>query len=391
MHFDTFHELTKPGGTAMKKYILFSFILCIVAFSGISVSAQCDPSYGSQIKCSYYNEGYNDGANDARSNRNSDYRRYRNKYESRYEADFRNGYNAGYDSVRGSGDRWTLSQRSAYDSGYTIGQSDRRSGGQTRSNESNSARYDQNIGLYFQQGYFDGFNNRQRQYDVPINGVPPVFPPFPGGGGGGGGGTAGSASWSGRVDDRANVIIRGNQVYAENVSGTGVQTTYQNVNGNLRRASTINVQKREGRGSISVIQQPNRSNNFTGIVQIYDPKSGYGNYRLDITWAGGINVDEPYQSGSVRWRGRVDQTVNIIIDGSDVQSQDMSGGGLSNVNFNINGYLAHRGGTVSVRKRGGRGSVTVLQQPSRYNDFTAIVQVFDPQGGADNYDVEITW
>src|SRR5882757_8658393 len=116
--------MKKPGGSAMKKYILFFLIIGVIAFGGISASAQCDPNYGSQIKCSYYNEGYSDGANDARSNRNSDYRRHRNKYENRYEADFRNGYNAGYDSVQGSGNRWTQSQRSAYDSGYTIGQSD---------------------------------------------------------------------------------------------------------------------------------------------------------------------------------------------------------------------------------------------------------------------------
>ena len=372
----------------MKKHILFFFIIGMIAFGGISVSAQCDLNTTSQIRCSFYNEGYQDGAADARNNRNSDYRRYKDKYERKYEDNYRDGYNAGYESVRQTTNRWTFSQRSAYDSGYTIGQSDRRQSNQSRSNQSNEGQYDQTIGLYFQQGYFDGFNNRPRQYDVPITGIPPIYPPNPGGGGG----TTGSASWNGRVDDRANIFIRGNTIYAQNVSGNGVQTNYQNVNGVLpRRATTINVRKTEGRGRVSVIQQPNRSNDFTAIVQIYDSKGGSGNYKIDITWAGAVNVEEPYQSGSVRWRGRVDQTVNISISGSDVYSQDMSGGGLSNVNFNITGYLAHRPGSVNVRKRDGRGSVTVLQQPSRYNDFTAIVQIFDPNGGADNYDLEITW
>jgi hypothetical protein len=33
----------------------------------------------------------------------------------------------------------------------------------------------------------------------------------------------------------------------------------------------------------------------------------------------------------------------------------------------------------------------VLQQPSRENDYTAVIQVFDPDGGADNYDLEVSW
>ena len=73
-----------------------------------------------------------------------------------------------------------------------------------------------------------------------------------------------------------------------------------------------------------------------------------------------------------------------MISGTNVWSQDMSGGGLSGVDFSINGYLANRPGSVNVRKRDGRGTVTVLPQPSRNNDFTAIVQIFDPNGGADN-------
>lgn len=366
----------------MKKNFLFFFILCIIAFGGISVSAQCDPNTTSPIKCSYYNEGYQDGASDASNNRNSDYRRYRNKYERKYEDNYRDGYNAGYDSGRPAASRWTYSQRSAYDSGYTIGQSDRRQSNQSRANENNPGQYDQNIGLYFQQGYYDGFNNRQRQYDVPLTN----YPPNPGGG------QSGTASWDGRVDDRANIIIRGSSIYAENVSGNGVQINYQNVNGSLpQRATTISARRTEGRGQVSVIQQPNRSNNFTAIVQVHDPKSGAGKYKIEISWERSANVEEPYRSGSVSWRGRVDQTVNIMISGGDVQSQDMSGGGLSNVTHNINGYLAHRPGSVNVRKQNGRGTVTVLQQPSWENDFTAIVQIFDPNSGADNYEIEISW
>lgn len=366
----------------MKKQFLFFAILFTLAFGGISVSAQiqCDRN-STPIKCGYYDEGYMDGVADGNSNRSSDYRRYRSKFESQYENNYRTGYEAGYDSVRPS-TRWSYSQRNAYDSGYDIGQNDRRGGGQNRPAESNRG-YDQNIGLYFQQGYNDGFSNRRRTYDVPLSGN--NYPPPPSGGNS-------NATWSGRVDDRANIIIRGNNITVENVSGNGVQTTDQNVSRALPRRSTIvSAQKIEGRGDVTVIQQPSQFNNYTAIIQVYDRSGGAGNYRIDMSWAGSSNVEEPYQGGGVRWRGRVDQTANIVISGNDVQTLNISGNGVSGVTFDINGYLAQRPGSVNVRKRNGRGTVTIIQQPNRSNDFTAIVQIFDPGSGADNYEVDITW
>ena len=359
----------------------------MVVFGHVYASAQCDRNTASPIKCGYYDEGYQDGVADANSYRSSDYRRYRNKFESQYEDFYRRGYSTGFDSVRPSV-RWTNSQRSAYDSGYTIGQSDRRNGGSNRSGENAARGYDPNIGLYFQQGYDDGFNNRPRRYDVPFGN----YPPNPGGGGGG---SIGTASWSGRVDDRANIIIRGETIRSEDVSQTGLQVNYQNMNGNLpRRASVVSATQRSGRGDVRVLQQPSRSNDYTAIIQIVDSRGGSDNYVVDISWTrsgGGNSGNEPYRAGSVKWRGRVDQTADIVISGSEVQTQDASGTGISDVNFNINGSLASRPGTVTARKRSGRGSVTVKQQPSADNDFTAIVQVFDPGGGADNYEVDITW
>ena len=366
----------------MKTLFLCTSLFCMIAFGGITASAQCDRNVGTAIQCGYYDEGYQDGVADANDNRNSDYRRHRNKYTSQYEEFFRRGYTAGYDSVRPV-NRWTNSQRSAYDSGYTIGQNDRRNGGNNRSGDNAARGYDPNIGLYFQQGYDDGYNNRQRTYDVPLGNYP-----YPGGGGN----SSSTATWSGRVDDRANIILRGSSIYAENVSGNGVQTSNQNVNGALpRRATTVTARRTNGRGDVTVIQQPTRSNNYTAIVQVYDRKGGSDNYGVEISWTGTSNVEEPYRSGSIRWRGRVDQTANIAISGSDVQTQDAAGTGLSGVNFNINGYLARRPGSITARKKNGRGTVTVTQQPSWDNDFTAIVQVFDPSGGADNYDVDINW
>ena len=366
------------------KTISILLTLVVLTFSAVAVSAQCNPSSEGHIRCGYYNEGYDDGVSDARSNRSEQYTRYRNKYERQYENNYRSGYEAGFASVRPSGPRWTSSQRSAYDSGYNIGQSDRRQGNTNRGAERAGGGFDFAIAQYFQQGYIDGYANRPRTYDVVIN-PGPTYPPS-------GGGANGTATWAGRVDARANIVIRGNDMRAQDMTGSGLQVREQNMYGVLpRRVAAVSVQKREGRGDVRVIQQPNRSNNFTAIIQIDDPRGGADDYRLDISWTGGVIVEEPYQRGGVVWRGRVDQTVNIIINGNDVESRDMSGTGLSNVRFDINGYLANRPGSVTARKRNGRGTVTIIQQPSRSNDYTAIVQVFDPGGGADNYEVEIDW
>lgn len=366
----------------MNKLIGLFLLSTIVLMSGMTASAQCNPNIEGAIKCGYYTEGYADGSSDARANLSNDYRRYRSKFESRYEINYRVAYEAGYASVRPTV-RWTGSQRSAYDSGYSIGQNDRRNGGQGRAVENAGRGYDFEIGQYFQQGYSDGFNNRPRQYDVPIS-PSPIDPPFPGGGG------SATASWSGRVDGKANIIIRGNTIRTDDLSG-GLQISSQTMSGSLpRRATSVTVIKRDGRGSATVIQQPSRLNNFTAIIQIDDPRGGADNYRLDMTWAGS-GTQEAYQSGTVYWRGRVDNIVNITVSGSDVQSQDVTGSGLANVSFNMAGHLASRPGTVTVRKRSGRGTVTVLEQPSIRNDFSAVIQIRDPGASDDNYEIEISW
>ena len=381
------------GISNMKTTLCFALILGTIAFCTTVSYAQCDRSTASPIRCGFYDEGYQDGANDARNNQSNDYRRYRNKLTSQYESFYRDGYNAGYNSAGSGGGgyvRWTSLQRNAYDTGYNMGQNDRRS----------SSRSDGRGGFvatlypYFQAGYNDGFDGRQRQYDTSVGGTNPGYPGYPGNPGyPGAGNDSGSIEWSGRVDDRMNIVVRGSTVTSNVISGSGYGNVDRNQNAVLpRRAVNVTATRLDGRGDVTVIQQPNRSNGFTAIVQIYDSKGGADNYRVRISWErGGNQPEEPYQSGNVRWSGRVDQTANIAISGSDVQTVNVSGNGVSDVNFNINGALAYRPGTVTVRKRDGRGSVTVLQQPNRDNDYTAVIQVFDPDGGADNYDVEVSW
>lgn len=38
-----------------------------------------------------------------------------------------------------------------------------------------------------------------------------------------------------------------------------------------------------------------------------------------------------------------------------------------------------------------RGEVCVLQQPTRDNDYTAVVEIRDPKGEARDYEIEVSW
>ena len=194
-----------------------------------------------------------------------------------------------------------------YDTGYRDGSND------ARANRSENYRryrnkYARQFENFYHNGYTAGYASVRQGYPYP--GYPNQGYPQPGYQG-----SAGTATWSGRVDSVARLILRGNSLQVQDVSGTGVSTTYQNVNGVLsRRNASVTVNKHDGRGDVYVVEQPSRANGFAAIIEISDPKGGADNYRIDISWQGqagpvGPGREEAYRSGTAVWRGRVDQAV----------------------------------------------------------------------------------
>lgn len=96
-------------------------------------------------------------------------------------------------------------------------------------------------------------------------------------------------------------------------------------------------------------------------------------------------------TGRAFWRGRVDKEVRLIIKGRNIETQLISGNPNPAGTFSFADPLPTRNVKVEVNKKEGRGKVRVLQQPSRNNDFTAIVQIYDEGGGARDYQLEIFW
>jgi len=95
--------------------------------------------------------------------------------------------------------------------------------------------------------------------------------------------------------------------------------------------------------------------------------------------------------GRMHWRGSVDELVQIYVQGTDASPRTIRGGAARNVALNFTAPLPRRPVNVQVRKLRGRGSVEVIQQPSRENDFTAVVEIRDSQGGAEEYEFELIW
>jgi hypothetical protein len=377
----------------MKTLSLLTIALVLFVGAGSEVYGQCDRNINSPIRCGYYDEGFQDGVSDAQNRRSNDYQRYRNKFERQYESFYRDGYRAGYASIPTWG-RWTPEQRSAYDTGYNVGFSDRQLG-RSSAPESRQGESAFNVRPYFFQGYMDGYSGVPRRYDFEI-GNPGGGGGWPGGGGGGGwpgggGGSVGSVIWNGRVDDRARVYVQGNRTWVENITGNGATQSSVQWQGSLpRRDTTVNARLLSGRGSATVVEQPNRFNNYRAAIEISDPQGGAANYRLEVSWQQSA-ANPNYAPGRATWRGRVDDRVNIYISGSEIWDETISGGMTQNAFGTVIGYLAARNGSVTVNRRSGRGTVTVIQQPSRANGFTAVIQISDPRSGADDYEIDVSW
>ena len=116
---------------------------------------------------------------------------------------------------------------------------------------------------------------------------------------------------------------------------------------------------------------------------------GFGGGRRDDE---GRRNDEGRTTGRLRWRGTVDDNVQLVIRDDQVEVRTIGGSEYHDATFNFTSPLPRRRGVqVSVNKLDGRGDVRVLQQPSRDNDFTAIVEIRDSKGGARQYEIEVVW
>lgn len=208
-------------------------------------------------------------------------------------------------------------------------------------------------------------------------------------------------SWSGTVDNRVQITVRGRSASVRTLEGQRVRNVNYNFSSSLpNRDVKIDVRKRDGRGSVKVVQQPARFNNYTAIIEIRDSSGGSDNYRFDLNWDDRSGNDDDWfgnNNGSngrapeMTWSGNVDGVVRISINGRRARASKYSGRNPSNVRSNFDDDLPRNNVVVTLRKREGRGSVRIIEQPRANNGYTAVVEIDDSRSGSDFYSFELNW
>ena len=251
--------------------------------------------------------------------------------------------------------------------------------------------------------------------------------------------------WSGTVDREVQLVLRGRDLATRHLGddGSARDGSRSRVLGALpREEGVLVVELADGRGSADVVQQPSRSNDWTAIVRVRDPRAGADRYRLSGSWRSAGNGtyagddrwerdgrDDRWErdgrderdrrrgrddrdgrwergddrddrrggwerggGGSLRWRGLVDDAVLVRVSGRRVDDTVLRGEPLRDVQVDVRGRgLAGRGEEIRLTRVSGRGQVTILEQPSARNGYTALLRISDPRSGAGWYDFDASW
>lgn len=145
-----------------------------------------------------------------------------------------------------------------------------------------------------------------------------------------------------------------------------------------RRAPSFSMQMSYWRAVTNTVNDINRElNNYNG--------GGGGG------WNQGPPVDNRPVIGRVYWRGRVDDRVHLKIRANFGDTITISGSNMGPGSYNFTSWLPERNVEVSATKKKGRGRVTVIQQPSRANNYTAVIEVYDDDAGSKDYELDIFW
>lgn len=260
-------------------------------------------------------------------------------------------------------------------------------------------------------------------------------------------------TWSGRVDREVQITMRGRDVWTNGADASDGARSRVNVASALPHTDGyVRVQTDNGRGDVSVVQQPAAWNNYTTIVRLRDSRSGADRYRIDAYWEskyadnrggsgrdnggygrdnggygrdnGGYGRDNGgYDNGrdnnglpsridprdrnnggwnngnggynssgaALRWSGSVDSELEIRLSGRRFDERTLSGAATRNERSAVVDGLPRRDAQIVISQRQGRGTVYVAQQPNASNGYTAVIRVRDPQGGYGFYDFDVNY
>ncbi len=96
----------------------------------------------------------------------------------------------------------------------------------------------------------------------------------------------GDFEWKGRVDGTVILRLQGNRLFAETLSGKPLKLDWFEYSQPLPTGTfkKIELDKKDGRGDVLLVERPWLQNRFTAVIQISDPKGGDANYRFKLKW-----------------------------------------------------------------------------------------------------------
>ena len=92
--------------------------------------------------------------------------------------------------------------------------------------------------------------------------------------------------WSGNVDDELEIRIQNNRIDYRTLRGaepTSIRADRANVS-MPRSSANVVVAQNQGRGAVTVTQQPAAWNGYTTVLRVRDPQGGYGFYDFELLW-----------------------------------------------------------------------------------------------------------
>ncbi len=168
----------------------------------------------------------------------------------------------------------------------------------------------------------------------------------------------------------------------------------------------IRLQVLEGRGRVEITARPTLANDYRLTVLIDDLQDGNSHYSLALFWdtqRGSFRgfegperspVPDPARQATRRgllWSGQVYGRVRIRVKGSRATVEPYAGASAEHVRARFDRPLtAQADPALTLRKRHGRGEVTIVEYPGRTNGYQLVFEVADP-GGGDFYSVDVRW
>lgn len=228
-----------------------------------------------------------------------------------------------------------------------------------------------------------------------------------------------AATWEGEVNGTAVLILQGDRIDVDSRSADLVsRTSYRFSTPLTGDSGRVTVENRQGGGRVRVIEQPDRNNNFTAVVEIASRSRGSQFMSLDFYWNDERSIsrdngryrDDSYRgrtrdygtrsrtddriassAGTARWSGDVDSEVFVLLRGRQVFNTAVRGRSVYGQQVDISTPLPRRPVTVRLQDIEGRGQVELAEQPEPDNNYTAKVRVIDPDSGAGHYSFTLAW